>query len=588
MIKRGLKRASWLWLVAAASCDPSGGKSPLENQTAMESDPAVRSAVRSELRFVDATEASGVDFVNVSGSREKNYILELNGGGVALLDYDGDGRVDVFLVNGSRLPPPHGAGVGASPPTDALYRNLGGLRFENVTRKAGLVESGWGCGVASGDYDNDGDPDLYVTNHGADRLWRNNGDGTFTDVTASSGTGDRRWGSSAAFLDYDRDGHLDLFVVNYLAFDPARVKRRGQDFTCQYRGIPIACGPNGLPPAPCTLYRNRGDGTFEDVSETSRIRAVDSKHASYGLGVTVLDYDSDGWIDLYVANDTRRNLLYRNRGDGTFEDVGLHAGVAFNDEALAQAGMGVDSVFLGGGEREDLFVVNFSEDTNCYYRNEGAGFFTEVTSVLGLAESCHADLGWGTFFLDADLDGDQDLFVANGHVVPEARRIPGTSGYRQRNKLFANDGRGRFVDVSRRAGSGLLVEKSSRGAAFGDLDGDGDPDIVINEIDDQVTILENKTDPGRWLAVRARGTTSSRDGIGAVVTLTTGDRTQRRRIRSGSSYASQSELVARFGLGGAGEIKELRVRWPTGKEEIYAVPEVNRVVEVVEGNGRQE
>ncbi len=389
--------------------------------------------------------------------------------------------------------------------------------------------------MAVADYDNDGDPDLYVTNYGADRLWRNDGDGTFTDVTVASGTGDRRWGSSCAFLDYDRDGHLDLFVVNYLAFDPARVKRRGQDFTCQYRGVPIACGPNGLPQVPCTLYRNRGDGTFEDVSEASRIRAVDLEHASYGLGVTVLDHDSDGWLDLYVANDSRRNLLYRNRGDGTFEEVGLRCGVAFNDEALAQAGMGVDSVFLGGGTREDLFVVNFSEDTNSYYHNEGAGYFTEVTAVLGLAEPGYADLGWGTFFFDVDLDGDQDLFVANGHVVPEAYRIPGTSGYRQRNKLFVNDGRGRFLDVSQHAGSGLLVEKSSRGAAFGDLDGDGDPDIVINEIDDRLTILENASGVGHWLAVRVRGTTSNRDGIGSVVALTAGGRTQRRRIRSGHS-----------------------------------------------------
>ena len=294
-------------------------------------------------RFVDRTSASGIDFVAVCGDEDKDWVLEVNGSGVALLDFDLDGDLDIFFVAGTRLPKPWGSGPGTPPPSDALFENLGGLKFRNVTKQAGLTESAWGCGVTVGDYDNDGDPDLFVANWGRDTLWKNRGDGTFEDVTEAAGTTDPHWGASCAFVDYDRDGHLDLFIVNYLEFDPKAVKRREADPTCTYKGQQILCGPVGLPPAPCTLYRNRGNGTFEDVSERSGIRRVKLKDATYGLGVCVIDADNDGWLDVYVANDSKPNLLFRNRHDGTFEEIGLRAGVALNDEAVAQAGMGVDA-----------------------------------------------------------------------------------------------------------------------------------------------------------------------------------------------------------------------------------------------------
>ncbi len=542
----------------------------------------VESDTRVHVRFEDSTAKSGVRFTNVCGSATKDWVLEVNGSGVAFIDYASDGDQDLYFVNGSRLPPPYGAGTGKTPPSDALLRNVGGFRFEDVTHDAGLTESDWGCGVAVADYDNDGDPDIFVANRGPDRLWQNNGDGTFSDVTARAGVGDPEWGSSCAFVDYDRDGLLDIFVVNYLVFDPTAVKRRGTDPTCQYKGQQILCGPIGLPPAPCTLYRNRGDGTFEDVSEASRIRAV---KPSYGLGVTVIDHDADDWPDLYVANDTRANLLFRNLGNGRFEEVGELTGVAYNDNAVAQAGMGADAPFLRPGAPEDLMVTNYEDDTNTFYRNDGA-FFTEVTSPIGLAQPSFKFLGWGVFFFDPDLDADLDVFVAQGHVVPQADDMPSSPGYLQPNRLFLNDGTGKFVDATSKAGAGLAVKKSSRGAAFGDLDGDGDPDVVVAEIDTAATLLENAGTPHtHWLAVRLRGTTSNRDGIGAIVSVTANGRTQRWRVRSGSSYASQSELLARFGLGAATRADEIRVRWTTGKEEEYPPPNVDQVILLVEGEG---
>ncbi len=539
------------------------------------------------VQFADVTTDSGIDFINVCGDPDKDYIIGMNGGGVALLDYDLDGRLDIFLVNGSRLSPPYDAGASTPPPTDALFRNLGDLRFENVTERAGLVESGWGCGVAVGDYDNDGDPDLFVTQYGPDRLWRNEGDGTFVDVTREAGVGDPHWGASCAFFDHDRDGRLDLFVVNYLQFDPADVRRRGVDLDCQYRGRRVACGPKGLPPAPCTLYRNAGEGRFVDVSLRSGIRTPAGDHLGYGLGVAILDFDGDGNPDVYVSCDTGPNLLFENRGDGTFREVGGRFGVAYNDEGVAQAGMGVDAAHVGGRVTEDLFVVNFEDDTNTYYRNEGNGFFSERTAALGLTAASFEDLGWGTFFFDANLDGQLDLFVANGHVFPDSDKWPESSGYRQRNRLFLGDSHGRIRDVTDLAGEGLQVRRSSRGAAHGDLDGDGDEDIVINEIDDRATLLENRSAPKpHWVAVRVRGTTSNRDGIGAVVTLETDSTVQRRRLRSGSSFASSSELVARFGLPPGEPIRKLRVLWPTGVEEIFPKPTRTTSIEVIEGQGR--
>jgi len=530
------------------------------------------------LTYVDATASSGVDFFHVCGGKEKDYILEVNGGGVALFDYDGDQDLDIFFVNGSRFD----QAPGPSAPSDALYRNDGGWKFTDVTATAGLKESAWGCGAAVADVENDGDLDLYVTNFGPDELWINQGNGTFTPAGAASGANDPGWGASASFFDYDRDGWVDLLVVNYLEFDRTRVVARGPG-SCNYKGQQILCGPVGLPPVHPTLYRNLGGAKFADASEAAGIRAA---KPVYGLGVVTLDYDDDGWIDVYVAADTTENLLYHNRKDGTFEEVGLRAGVARNESGVAQAGMGTDSVFLRGGRLEDLFVVNYEDDNNTYYRNDGGGFFTEMTNAMGLAAPCFKHLGWGVFFADLDFDGDQDIFIAQGHVVPQADQIPSSPGYRQLNKVLLNDGKGNFIDASAECGPGLAVKKSSRGAAYGDLDGDGDIDIVVNEIDDSATLLEAQGKPlGHWLAVRLIGTKSNRAGIGAVVRLRAGGQESAHRIKSGSSYASTCELLARFGLGAAARVDELRVEWPSGGVETFEVPQVDRVLTVTEGAG---
>ncbi|MBI4606920.1 MAG: CRTAC1 family protein [Planctomycetes bacterium] len=530
------------------------------------------------LTFVDRTAACGVTFEHVCGGLEKDYILEVNGGGVALFDVDGDSDLDVFFVNGSRfdLKP------GEAPPSDALYRNDGAWRLTDVTDAAGLRESAWGCGCAVADVENDGDLDLYVTNFGPDELWVNDGMGSFAAAGASSGANDPGWGSSATFLDYDRDGLADLFVVNYLHFDRSRVAPRGPG-SCNYKGQQILCGPVGFPPAHCTLYRNLGQVKFEDASEEAGIRKA---APGYGLGVVACDYDRDGWEDLYVAADTSENLLYHNLRNGTFEEVGMRAGVARSDHGVAQAGMGTDAAYLRDPRLEDIFVVNYEDDSNTYYRNDGDGFFTEITTQLGLAAPCFKHLGWGAFFADLDLDQDLDIFIAQGHVVPQADQIPSSPGYRQLNKVFRNDGSGRFEDASARCGPGLQVKKSSRGAACGDLDSDGDLDIVVNDIDDRATVLEAAGKPlGHWLAVRCVGVKSNRAAIGAVVRLRAGGREQARRIKSGSSYASHCEILARFGLGAAQKVDELKVEWPSGGAEVFAAGAVDRVLTVTEGSG---
>jgi hypothetical protein len=530
------------------------------------------------LTFVDRTADSGIAFEGVCGGKDKDYILEVNGGGVALFDADGDQDLDVFLVNGSRFDQDPGTAPG-----DALYRNDGGWKFTDVTAAAGLRESAWGCGAAVADVENDGDLDLYVANFGPDELWLNDGQGKFTAAGVSSGANDPRWGASATFLDYDRDGLIDLFVVNYLEFDRQKVVPRGKD-SCQYKGQQILCGPVGLPPEHCTLYRNLGGARFEDASMKAGIRAA---APGYGLGVVVCDYDADRWPDIYVAADTTENLLYHNRGDGTFEELGMRAGVARNDQAVAQAGMGTDSAFVRNARIEDLFVVNYEDDTNTYYRNDGNGFFTEITHAVGLGTPSFKYLKWGVFFADLDLDADLDVFVAQGHVVPQADNIPSSPGYRQKDKVFLNDGGGKFSDASEACGPGLQVKKSSRGAAAGDLDDDGDLDIVVNEIDDRATVLECTGKPlGRWLAVRLIGTRSNRAGIDAVVRLRAGGREQARRIKGASSYASHCELAARFGLGSTTTVEELRVDWPSGLTETFPVPGIDRVLVVTEGTGK--
>ena len=531
-----------------------------------------------QTRFEDRTARSGVNFTHVSGSDEKDYILEVNGSGVALFDFDGDDDLDIYFVNGSRFD----LSPGEKRPRNTLYRNDGGWKFTDVTDPAGVGDEGWGFGVAVADVDNDGDLDLFVTNWGPNILYLNRGDGTF-ERDASSGAEDAtHWGSSASFADFNRDGLVDLYIANYVEFDREKTKRRG-DPTCVYKEIPIFCGPGGLTPAPDSFFINVGGAHFRDASSEW---GVDDVPASYGLGTRVVDVNRDGYPDLIVANDTRRNYCFLNESGRRFREAGVYLGLAYNDYGVAQASMGLASGDPRGLGYFDIFVTNFEDDTNTLYLAGRDGFYQEGTYPAGLGSESYSYLGWGTFFFDADNDGDLDLFVANGHVAPQADSMRSSSGYRQRNQLFLNDGKGSFKECKSECGAGLDVVKSSRGAACGDLDGDGDPDIVVSNMDDYPTLLENAATPGHaWVNVKLRGVRSNRSAIGAWVHLKAGGHVQERTIQSGMSYASQCELSARFGLGSAAEVDSLRVDWPSGLSESFPPPVPRSTVLLTEGTG---
>ncbi|MGH9362444.1 MAG: FG-GAP repeat domain-containing protein, partial [Thermoanaerobaculia bacterium] len=406
--------------------------------------------------FHDVTARSGVDFVHTGGSRAKDFIVEVNGSGVVLFDADGDGDLDLYFANGSLLDLP----AGEPPPRDALYRNQGGLRFSDVTRAAGLGDAGWSCGAAAADVDNDGDQDLFVANLGPDVLYLNRGDGTFEE-RQGSGAEDPRWGASASFGDVDGDGLVDLYVANYLEFDRARVRRKGEGQSCTYKGFPVFCGPGGLPPARDGFYLNLGGGRFREAGAEW---GLDGVAPAYALGVLFVDVNRDRRPDIFVANDTMANVLLLNQGGKRFLDAGLYLGLAYNEYGTPQASMGVAAGDARGAGREDIFITNYEDDTNTYHRAEEDGFFTDATWASGLGEPSYKRLGWGTFFFDADLDGRLDLFVANGHLMPEADRMRSSPGYRQTCQLFRGDGTGRFEELSGRAGPGLAVRRSFRGA----------------------------------------------------------------------------------------------------------------------------
>jgi hypothetical protein len=537
-------------------------------------------ALAEEALFVDATLSSGISFTHTCGSSEKDWILEVNGSGVALFDFDGDGDLDVYFANGSRLE----VDQGAARPRDALFRNDGGWKFRDVTVESGLGDEGWTTGVAVADADNDGLLDLYLANWGPNALYRNRG-GSFERVQ-DSGAEDSRWSTSASFADFDRDGLVDLYVANYveLRLDPA--KRRGSA-ACVYKGVPVFCGPGGLEPAPDTLYRNLGSCRFRDVSEEWGLRKAP---ASFGLGTLVVDIERDGWPDFIVANDTRPNFCWLNQGGERFVEAGVYLGLAYNDYGVAQASMGLASGDVRGLGRDDVFVTNYEDDTNTLYLASDNGLYREGTFPAGLGSASYPFLGWGTFFFDADGDGDLDLFVANGHVAPQMDGVRSSAGYRQRNQLFLNDGSGKF---SEHRDSGVFSERSalsSRGAACGDLDGDGDPDVVVNNIDAQPTLLENRCPQSResWVVVRLRGTRSNRAAIGARVKLLAGGRWQERTLQSGMSFASQCELAARFGLGSARRAEEIIVEWPFGLRERFLPLAGGSTVVVVEGQGEKQ
>lgn len=517
------------------------------------------------------------------GSEKRNrFLLETTGCGVAFFDYDDDGWLDIFLVNGTRFEAKYAKG---EEPTGRLYKNNRDGTFTDVTAKAGLVRTGWGQGVCVGDYNNDGHEDLFVTYWGDCALYRNNGNGTFTDVALKAGvtsrttTGLQRWNTGCAFLDYDRDGHLDLFVANYIDFDP-KTAPLPESGPCLYKGLVVACGPPGLQGGKNILFHNNGDGTFTDVSETSGILKTPG---TYGLGVLVADFDNDGWPDIYVANDSTSSALYKNNHDGTFTDVAIEAGVAYSADGKPQAGMGVSAVDFDCDGQLDIVKTNFAGDTSSLYRNQGNGFFEDMTFQTGLGKNTRF-LGWGVGFLDFDNDGWPDIFVCNGHVYPEVGENDAESGYRERKVLYRNLGNGKFADVSMDGGPGILEKVPGRGCAFGDFDNDGDIDVVVNCINDVPQLLRcDQTIKNNWIKVKTVGTKSNRSGIGARIICTTdGPHRQMDEVRSGGSYISQNDMRVHFGLGKAAKA-DIEIRWPSGIVEKYPGTTVNQILTVVEG-----
>ena len=551
---------------------PPGPKSPIEGTPL-------------GVTFVDVVKESGLDVKTIYGGEGANqYLLETTGCGLAFYDYDNDGWLDLFLVNGWRL---EGFAPGQEPHCHLFKNNRDGT-FTDVTAKAGLARSGWGQGCCVGDYDNDGHDDLFVSYYGQNALFHNNGNGTFTEVTAKAGlTQSRlRWNSGCAFLDYDRDGHLDLFVGNYIDLDlkTAPVPESGP---CLYKGIMVACGPPGLPPGKNLLYHNNGDGTFRDVSEKA---GMWNTAGNYALSVAVADLDNDGWPDIYVANDSTAATLYQNQKDGTFKDVAIEAGAAFSPDGKPQAGMGVA---IGDYNRDgnlDIVKTNFAGDTDSLYKNLGDGSFEDHTYVSGLGVNTRL-LGWGVGFFDMDNDGWLDILVANGHVYPEVSSSRTEAPYAEHKYLYRNLRNDRFEDVTTKAGPGMNAAASARGCAFGDYDNDGDLDIAVNCVNSLPQLLRCDSEWKRsWIKIKTIGVKSNRTGIGARVKVMA--RTDPKssqllmqidEVRSGGSYYSQNDLRLHFGLDQAKSVDLVEIRWPSGQIDTHKNLEANWFYTLEEG-----
>ncbi len=530
------------------------------------------------VRFVDITASAGVRFRHIS-SPEKKYIVESMSGGVALFDYDNDGYLDIYFTNSLTV-------EAASDPKSsrsALYHNNGDGTFTDVTERAGLAYPGWAMGVAAGDFDGDGWVDLYVTCLGSNHLYRNNGDGTFTDVTQKAGCDDPRWSAGAAFGDYDNDGDLDLFVANYVDFHLSDLPQFGKGKFCQYRGVPVQCGPRGLPGAGDALFRNNGDGTFTDVTKEAGVSDPDGR---YGMTAVWTDIDNDGWVDLFVANDSGPNFLYKNNHNGTFTDIGFLAGVAVGEDGNEQGSMGVAIGDYRHRGMLDIFVTNFDDEYNALYRQDAPMSFTDVSFESKIAQVSFPYVGWGTEFVDFDNDGWLDLLVLNGHVYPQMDQIGIGLGYAQRKLLFRNNRDGTFSEIAAEAGEPLMRKQVSRGAAFGDLDNDGDIDVVINNLDGAPMILRN--DGGNllnWITVKTVGSKLNTQGLGARVKVVSGDLAQIGEVRSGGSYISQSDTRLHFGLEKRERVDWIEVRWPGGHVDRVENLAVNRCVVIQEGKG---
>jgi hypothetical protein len=540
-------------------------------------------AVPLGVQFVDVAREAGLRAKTVFGGEKKNkFLLETTGCGCAFFDYDNDGWLDIFLVNGTRFETTWSA---AGAPVSRLYKNNRDGTFTDVTAKAGVARTGWGQGVCAGDYNNDGFEDLFVTCWGDCALWRNNGDGTFTDVAAKAGVttnpghGQRRWNTGCAFVDYDKDGHLDLFVANYIDFDP-KTAPLPESGPCTYKGLLVACGPPGLKGGKNILFHNNGDGTFRDVSEKSGILKTPG---TYGLGVLVADLDNDTWPDIYVANDSTSSTLYKNNHDGTFTDIAIESGVAYSADGKPQAGMGVSAADFNCEGKFGIVKTNFAGDTSTLYRNLGGFVFEDTTFQAGLGRNTRF-LGWGVSFMDFDNDGWADILVTNGHVYAEVAETDIESGYRERKVLYKNRRDGKFTDVSNDAGSGILDKVPGRGCAIGDFNNDGVLDVLVNCVNDVPQLLRgDSTLKNNWILVKTVGVRSNRSGIGARIYCVTGAHRQMDEVRSGSSYISQSDLRVHFGLG-TEEKADLEVHWPSGAVDKLPAVKANQVITVREGS----
>ena len=560
--------------VFAGSASPQGMATSRRKAQARKPLPPGLKAPRVEFR--DVASEAGLTGVNVSGKENgKVYIVESSGNGVAVFDYDKDDRPDIFFVNGDRFD-------SSTPrPRHYLYRNLGGLKFEDVTEKAGLAHTGWGQGVCAGDFDDDGNRDLLVSHWGRNALFRNQGDGTFRDEAKQRGltTSERRWSTGCAFLDYDRDGDLDLFVAHYVDLDLEETPRPGDAAECRWKEIPVVCGPRGLPGESMSLYQNDGGGVFTDVSEKA---GISGRKQFYCFTALAADFDHDGWTDIYVACDSTASLLYQNKTDGTFEEVGAMSGTAYSMDGLEQAGMGAAAADYDRDGKLDIFKTNFIDDSNTLYRNDGDGMFVDETLSTGLG--VHTEfLGWGTAFVDFDQDGWRDIFVVNGHVYAAVDQAKINETFKQSRLLYWNRRDGKFHDISSEAGPAIVEAHSSRGLALGDFDNNGTLEIVVVNMHEAPSLLKNFGEKGNSLLVRAL-TTSGRDAIGARITVTAGGLTQTDEVRSGDHYMSQSDFRVHFGL--ASETRaDIQVRWPDGETRAFEKIAAKQWVVIQQGKG---